>query len=228
MSRLWKLAIRFSRRSSVQATELRSCRASQTSTHVFRASDIFCPKPPPTSGAITRSVRLRHADQVGNGGPRQMRHLRRAGERRPGRVGRDRRRRARLAVSIGSRALPARTQRARARPARRPRGRPPHGPASRCRASTIDVAGPCADAPRGAPRPAACAAVHQRPPRRDLNRDRFADILGRLLRARRPRRRPARRCSERRRSRAPAAPAGHSRTCAASAASASRRQDRRR
>ncbi len=53
-SREWKPAIRFSRRSSVQANELLYLRASHTSTTYSAASDIFCPKPPPTSGAITR------------------------------------------------------------------------------------------------------------------------------------------------------------------------------
>ena len=47
-------AIRFSRRSSVQATELLSLRASHTTTTYSAQSDIFWPKPPPTSGAITR------------------------------------------------------------------------------------------------------------------------------------------------------------------------------
>ena len=53
-SREWNEAIRFSRRSSVQANELLCLRASQTSSTYSLASDIFWPKPPPTSGAITR------------------------------------------------------------------------------------------------------------------------------------------------------------------------------
>ena len=53
-SRLWKQATRFSRRSSTHATDVLSLRASQVTTTNSGASDIFCPKPPPTSGAITR------------------------------------------------------------------------------------------------------------------------------------------------------------------------------
>ena len=81
-SRLWKPAIRFSRRSSVQATErFQLLRASHTSRTYSGASDIFCPKPPPTSGATTRRSDFRHADSVGDRGARQMRHLRGAGQR---------------------------------------------------------------------------------------------------------------------------------------------------
>ncbi len=46
--------MRFSRRSSVQATDVLSLRASQVTSTNSGASDIFCPNPPPTSGAITR------------------------------------------------------------------------------------------------------------------------------------------------------------------------------
>ena len=53
-SRVWKPAIRFSRRSSIQATEPLNRRAGQTSTIYSGVSDIFWPKPPPTSGATTR------------------------------------------------------------------------------------------------------------------------------------------------------------------------------
>jgi hypothetical protein len=53
-SRLWKQAIRFSRRSSTQATEVLNFSASHVTTTNSGASDIFWPKPPPTSGAITR------------------------------------------------------------------------------------------------------------------------------------------------------------------------------
>src|SRR5215470_5168758 len=46
--------MRFSRRSSVHATDVRSLRASHVTSTNSGPSDIFCPKPPPTSGATTR------------------------------------------------------------------------------------------------------------------------------------------------------------------------------
>src|SRR3979409_979528 len=46
--------MRFSRRSSIQATDVLSLRASQQTTTYSAGNAIFCPKPPPTSGAITR------------------------------------------------------------------------------------------------------------------------------------------------------------------------------
>jgi len=46
--------MRFSRRSSDQATDLSSRRASHVMITNSGQSDTFCPKPPPTSGAITR------------------------------------------------------------------------------------------------------------------------------------------------------------------------------
>ena len=45
------------------------------------ASDIFWPKPPPTSGAIDAQIGFRHAEHIGDGGAREMRHLRGAGQR---------------------------------------------------------------------------------------------------------------------------------------------------
>ena len=80
-SRLWKPAIRFSRRSSVQATELCSLRASHTSSDVFRRQRHLLAEAAADVGRDHAQVGFRHAEHVGDRGARQMRHLRRAGQR---------------------------------------------------------------------------------------------------------------------------------------------------
>ncbi len=76
----WNEAIRFSRRSSVQANAALSLRASHTSSTYSGSSDIFWPEAAADIGRDHAQIAFRQAEHVGDRGAGHMRHLRRAGQ----------------------------------------------------------------------------------------------------------------------------------------------------
>ena len=149
-ARPWGIAIMFSLRVSAQRTGRSSVRASQA-TRISSTPSILAPKPPPTSGATTRTSAGVEAEAPARPSRSWCGVCVESHERQPPVVSHDRgaRRAARAGTppSAGSRARPRRRPRSRRRASRRA---PPGGS---CRRS-------CRRRGRAAPRPSsACARV---------------------------------------------------------------------